>query len=253
MKNILSVLLCVLSLNVLANPIDDSCSQHVVWGAPQIAVEGNNQYLCRSGYAVNYNYQTKVAYFVAEVIKPELLVTKAVSRKDDFREDQDIPTQFRATLKDYVGAGLDRGHMAPAANFTYDANVMSESFLLSNMMPQSPGNNRGIWKYLEENTRYWASKYGHLNVITGTIFDVNSQTMGNSVKVPSYVYKIIIDKNRNKAIAFLFPNTKLDPKMMEQYIVSIGEIEDYTGINFSPLMPEQFKSLEKNRGLLKDW
>lgn len=253
MKKFIGIFLVFFASLSLANPIDASCPQHVVWGAPQVAVEGNNQYLCRTGYAVNYNYQTKVAYFVAEVIKPELLVTKAVSRKDDFREDQEIPAQFRVTLKEYVGSGLDRGHMAPAANFIYDANVMSESFLLSNMMPQSPGNNRGIWKYLEENTRYWASKYGHLNIITGTIFDANSQTMGNGVKVPSFIYKIVIDKNRNKAIAFLFPNTKLDPKTMEHYIVSIGEIEDYTGINFSPLMPEQLKSLEKNRGLLKDW
>jgi endonuclease G len=253
MKKILGVFLVLFASLSLANPIDDSCPQHVVWGAPQIKQEGNNQYLCRTGYAVNYNYQTKVAYFVTEVIKPELLVTKSVSRKDDFREDPQIPAQYRATLKDYQGAGLDRGHMAPAANFTYDAGVMSESFLLSNMMPQSPGNNRGIWKYLEENTRYWASKYGHLNVITGTIFDANSQTMGNGVKVPSFVYKIVIDPKRVKAIAFLFPNQKLDPKMMEQYIVSIGEIEDYTGINFSPMMPEQYKALEKTRGLMAEW
>ena len=77
--------------------------------------------------------------------------------------------------------------------------------------------------------------------------------MGNGVKVPSFVYKIVIDPKRVKAIAFLFPNQKLDPKTMEQYIVSISEIEDYTGINFSPLMPEQYKALEKNRGMLIDW
>jgi len=236
-----------------ANPIDDVCPQHVAWGAPQIKQEGNNQYLCRTGYAVNYNYQTKVAYFVAEVIKPELLVTKNVSRKDDFREDPEIPAPYRVTLKEYVGSGLDRGHMAPAANFTYDANVMSESFLLTNIMPQSPGNNRGIWKYLEEMTRFWASKYGHLNIITGTIFDANSPTMGNGVKVPSYVYKIVIDQQRQRSIAFLFPNVKLDPKTIEQYVVSIGEIEDYTGINFSPALPPNLHDLEKNRGIFKDW
>jgi endonuclease G len=253
MKKILGIFLVLFASLSLANPIDTSCPQHVVWGAPQVAVEGNNQYLCRTGYAVNYNYQTKVAYFVAEVIKPELLVTKAVSRKDDFREDAEIPAPYRVTLKDYVGSGLDRGHMAPAANFTYDAGVMSESFLLSNMMPQSPGNNRGIWKYLEENTRYWASKYGHLNVITGTIFDANSPTMGNGVKVPSFVYKIVIDPRRNAAIAFMFPNAKLDPKDMEKYVVSISDIEAYTGINFSPMIPAQLKSLETNKGNYKDW
>jgi endonuclease G len=253
MKKVLSIFLVLFATVSVANPIDTACPQHVVWGAPQVANEGNNQYLCRTGYAVNYNYSTKVAYFVTEVIKPELLVTKAVSRKDDFREDQEIPAQFRVTLKDYVGSGLDRGHMAPAADFTYDARVMSESFLLSNMMPQSPGNNRGIWKYTEEMTRYWASKYGHLYVITGTYYGQGSTQMGNGVGVPSHIYKIVIDPRGFKAIAFMFPNTKLDPKTIEQYVVSISDIEAYTGIDFSPALPAELKMIETTRANYKDW
>ena len=243
----------LVSYEVNANPIDDSCPQHVVWGAPQIKVEGNNQYLCKLGYAVNYNYTTKVSYFVAEHLVATNLVKNA-ARNDDFREDLAVPPEHRATLKDYVGGGYDRGHMAPAANFTYAANVMSESFFLTNMMPQVPGNNRGIWKYLEEYTRYWAQKRGDLYIITGTIYDKSpSKIMGNGVKVPPYLYKIVIDAKRGQSISFMFPNEKLDPKTMEQYIVSIGEIEDYTGINFSPLLPAQMQALEKNRGIMKDW
>jgi endonuclease G, mitochondrial len=237
----------------LANPINDNCPQHVVWGAPQIAKEGNNQYLCRTGYAINYDYRTKASYFAVETIKPELLVNKNVSRKDDFREDTEIPVQYRATLKDYQGTGYDRGHMAPAANFTYDARVMSESFLLTNMMPQHPGNNRGIWKYLEEYTRYWAQRYGQLYVITGTYFGEGSGIIGNNVGVPSHVYKIVIDQKRNKAIAFMFPNVKLDPKTMNKYIVSIEQIEQLTGINFSPAMPGQLQGIEKVPGFIGDW
>jgi endonuclease G len=237
----------------IANPIDEKCPQHVVWGAPQIKQEGNNQYLCRTGYAVNYNYKTKVAYFVTEIIKPELLVNKQVSRKDDFREDAEVPVQYRVALKDYQGSGLDRGHMAPAADFTYDANVMSESFLLSNMMPQSPGNNRGIWKYLEEMTRYWASQYGHLYIITGTHYEQGHPVIGNGVAVPTYVYKIIIDPKNTRAIAFMFLNMKLDPKTMEQYIVSISEIEAVTGINFSPDIPVHLQGIEKVRAIFQEW
>ena len=237
---------------VRANPIDDACPQHVVWGAPQIKVEGNNQYLCRMGYAVNYNYTTKVAYFVTETIRPEQLV-KTTARKDDFREDPEVPQQYRATLKDYQGSGLDRGHMAPAADFTYSVQAMSESFFLTNMMPQSPGNNRGIWKYLEENTRYWAQTHGQVYVITGTYFGEGSKVMGNQVGVPSHVYKIIIDPARNQMLAFMFPNIKLDPKTMEQYIVSVSEIEAVTGINFSPAIPPQLQGIEQVRAKLSDW
>jgi endonuclease G len=130
---------------------------------------------------------------------------------------------------------------------------MSESFLLTNMMPQNPGNNRGIWKYTEELTRYYAQKYGQVYVITGTFFDATSPTFGNGVRVPTYIYKIIIDPRNVRSIAFLYPNQKLDPKDIEKYIVSIAELEQYTGINFSPAIPPQYVGMEKVRANLKDW
>lgn len=252
MKKIILGVISLWASLVLANPIDQYCPQHVVWGAPQVAKEGNNQYLCRTGYAVNYNYATKVSYFAVESIKPEQLVKNA-ARKDDFREDPEVPAQFRSTLKDYVGSGYDRGHMAPAADLTFSEQAMSESFFLTNMMPQAPGNNRGIWKYLEEMTRYWATLHGQLYVITGTYYGQGSSYIGNNVAVPSHVYKIIIDPKRNKVIAFMFPNVKLDPRTIEDYIVSISDIEGLTGINFSPAIPAQLHSLEKTKSKLTDW
>ena len=71
--------------------------------------------------------------------------------------------------------------------------------------------------------------------------------------VPSYVYKIVIDPRQVRAIAFLYPNEKLDPKEIEKYIVSIAEIEQYTGINFNPAIPVQFQGMEKVRANFKEW
>lgn len=253
MKKLLSLLLVSFIGFVNANPIDDVCPQHVIWGAPKIKQEGNNQYLCRTAYAINYNYTTKVAYYSVELIKSANLV-KNVSRKDDFREDPEVPAQYRSTLKDYQGSGYDRGHVAPAADMTFSAQAMSESFFLTNMMPQVPGNNRGIWKYTEELTRYYAQKYEQVYVITGTIFSAQSPApIGNNVQVPSHIYKIIIDPTRVRAIAFLFPNVKLDPKNLEQYIVSIAEIEGYTDIDFSPAIPANLQGMEKQRASFGDW
>lgn len=248
----LILLITVFVSTVLANPIDDKCPNHVVWGAPKLHQEANTQYLCRLSYAVSYNYETKVAHYVVERVTPDKLI-KSVARKDDFREDPEVPAQFRATLKDYAGAGYDRGHMAPAADMTFSAQAMSESFFLTNMMPQVPGNNRGIWKYTEELTRYYAQKYGEVFVITGTIFEPTSKFIGNGVYVPNYIYKIVIEPRGGKAIAFLYPNQKLDPKEIEKYIVSIRELEQYTGIDFSPAIPQHFKILEEQRANFKDW
>jgi endonuclease G len=248
MKQILTVILLAFASIVSANPIDDKCPQHVWQGAPKLK-DGNNQYLCRIGYAVNYNYNTKVAYYAVEHIVPANLVKNA-PRKDDFREDPEVPAQHRQTLADYTGMGYDRGHVAPAADMTFNAQAMSESFYLTNMMPQVPGNNRGIWKYLEENVRYWAQVKGEVYVITGALFEGNVKMM-NKVVIPSHVYKIVIDPKTGKQIAYLFTNEKLDPKLIDNYAVSVASIEQRTGINFSPTLTNN--SAEKAVLKLKDF
>jgi endonuclease G len=248
MKHILTVILLAFASIVSANPIDDKCPQHVWQGAPKLK-DGNNQYLCRIGYAVNYNYNTKVAYYAVEHIVPANLVKNA-PRKDDFREDPEVPAQHRQTLADYTGMGYDRGHVAPAADMTFNAQAMSESFYLTNMMPQVPGNNRGIWKYLEENVRYWAQVKGEVYVITGALFEGNVKMM-NKVVIPSHVYKIVIDPKTGKQIAYLFTNEKLDPKLIDNYAVSVASIEQRTGINFSPTLTNN--SAEKAVLKLKDF
>ena len=236
-----------------ANPIDDKCPQHVVWGSPQIKSEGNNQYICKTGYALNYNYETKVSYFAVEHLEAINLVKNA-SRKNDFREDESVPAGHRAVLKDYVGSAYDRGHMAPAGDFGYSNNAMSESFFLTNMMPQVSGNNRGIWKLLEENIRDWAQKRGELYIITGTIYDRSAdKVIGNGVKVPSRLYKIVIDAKRVQSISFMLPNEKLDPNSIDQYVVSIADIEKQTGIDFSPHIPPNIRGIESINGVMKDW
>jgi len=248
MKQILTVILLAFASIVSANPIDDKCPQHVWQGAPKLK-DGNNQYLCRVGYAVNYNYNTKVAYYAVEHIVPANLVKNA-PRKDDFREDPEVPAQHRQTLADYTGMGYDRGHVAPAADMTFNAQAMSESFYLTNMMPQVPGNNRGIWKYLEENVRYWAQVKGEVYVITGALFEGEVKMM-NKVAIPSHVYKIVIDPKSGKQIAYLFTNEKLDPKLIDNYAVSVASIEQRTGINFSPALTNN--SAEKAVLKLKDF
>lgn len=244
--------LALLPFLASANPIDDRCPQHVLAGAPQVRQEGNNQYLCRTGYAVNYNYATKVPYFVAERVTPDHLAG-AESRKDDFREDPEIPSSRRATLHDYVSSGYDRGHLAPAGNFTYDAVVMSESFLLSNMMPQVPGNNRGIWRVLEEYTRALVKTHGELYVISGTVYKAPVRTIGAGVAVPTRLYKIIVDPKKGRSLAFLMPNENLDPRQLGLYVVSVSTIEAATGIRFMPKLPAQSDGMRTVKGDMKSW
>ena len=56
--------------------------------------------------------------------------------KSQFREDEDIPKEFRAKVLDYVKSGYDRGHMVPAGDAKSSQEAMDETFLLTNVAPQ---------------------------------------------------------------------------------------------------------------------
>ena len=173
-------------------------------------------------------------------------------RKDNFRKDPRVRTES-AALSDYRGSGFDRGHLAPAADFSYSEFALSQSFFMSNMSPQTPGFNRGIWKKLEEQVRDWTMKFKHLYVVTGPILDKGLPTIGtNEVAVPKEYYKIVldIDKPGIKAIAFLLKNQKSN-EPLQSFVVSIDEIEKMTGLDFFPSISDELENiLESSKSTL---
>ena len=113
------------------------------------------QQISHLGYTLSYNEKHEQASWVAyELTAGELRGT--IARTDNFKADASVTTGS-ASLADYRGSGFDRGHLAPAADMKWSREVMSESFFMSNMSPQEPGFNRGIWKKLEGKVRDWAN------------------------------------------------------------------------------------------------
>ena len=256
MKKIYYYALCLLTLVtvLVANPIDDKASQFVVNGAPISKIVKDTQYIIKKNYAIHYRYDTKTAEYVVEHPTLEKINGKS-KRKDDFRPDPEIAKQHQSLLSDYAGNPFDRGHLVPAGDNTQNDDVMSESFFLSNMVPQVPNHNRGIWKQLETAVRNWVIEGKDVYVITGTFYNKGYKEIGNNkVGIPDYMWKVIVDAKSNKAIAFMFPNAPLPVEDLHKYIVSISEIEVKTGINFNPKLPEkQQNELEKSKADQKDW
>ena len=244
---------CVLSILVIANPIDDKASQFVYEGAPISKIIKDNQYIIKKNYAIHYRFDTKTAEYVVERPTIEKINGKS-KRKDDFRVDPDISKQHQSTLDDYAGEAYDRGHLVPAGDNTQNDDVMSESFFLSNMVPQVPNHNRGIWKQLETAVRIWVNEGKDIYVITGTFYNKEHKQIGKRVGVPDYMWKVIIDAKSKKGIAFWFPNAPLPVEDLPKYVVSIDEIEKKTSINFSPKMPEKLqKALESAKANPSEW
>ena len=112
--------------------------------------------------------------------------------------------------------------MAPAADMDRTLRTMSESFLLSDIVPQI-GNefNGGIWEDLESAVRGWVEQRGTLTIITGPVIDTDDNQVSytvigdNEVTVPTHFYKIVVDANDPndiETLAFLFPHEDLSSK-----------------------------------------
>ena len=247
------LLFLLLPFAALANPIDNQCPQFVLRGAPVSSSKANDQYLCKGNYAIHYRYDTKTAEYVVEHITLPT-ITGPAKRKDDFRPDPAVPKQHQAQLSDYAGHPYDRGHLSPGADNNQNDQMMSESFFLSNMVPQVPNHNRGIWKQLETAVRGWVTEGRDIYVVSGTIYAPGYQTIGaGRVGIPTHMWKVIVDRKGAKAIAFIFPNQPLPVADLPKFATTIAEVERATGINFHPQLPEQLKHLETTKPNLNDW
>ena len=151
-------------------------------------------------------------------------------RKNNFRVDPFVITKS-AELSDYKGSGYDRGHLVPAADMNRNETAMSESFYLSNISPQLPSFNRGIWRQLETQIREWSMVYDTLYVVTGPILEFGYKTIGlNEVAIPQFYYKAIYAKNHGKMIGFILPNEGSKEDILS-FQVTIDEIEKQTKLD----------------------
>ncbi len=203
--------------------------------------------ISHTAYTLSYNSKFKQSNWVAyELTGKE--TNSLYERANEFTADPNISTGT-ASDKDYKSSGYDKGHLAPAADMGWSSVTMKESFFYSNVSPQLPGFNRGIWKELEELVRTWAIENDTVYVVTGPVLTKDLPTIGiDNVSVPKYFYKVVLDYSNPeiKGIGFIFPNASSD-KPLQNFAVSIDSVEIFTGINFFPLLPDaQENTIEKN-------
>lgn len=204
--------------------------------------------LRHKGYAVSYDPVHKIPVWVAYYLVPARM-QKASGRTNDFRPDPFIPLQFSATNGDYKASGYDRGHLAPAADMSWSADVMSESFYFSNMTPQEPGFNRGIWKKLEDQVRQWAKSFDTLLIVTGPLPDSFKGYIGpGRVAVPAAFYKAIVAWQNHSArgIAFVIPNTS-STLPIATFALTIDSLETLLSCNLFAALPEPSQQVAESQ------
>ncbi len=168
-------------------------------------------------------------------------------RSGSFSMDTSLPANFyRVKSTDYTGSGYDRGHLCPSADRTDTIEHNDETFLMSNIMPQSPDNNQGVWASLENYCRMLASASNEVLITCGPEgFGTNRTASSGQIPIASNVWKIVvvvppgegaaIDRitGATRVIAVNIPNIqgiRSDP--WQNYTVSVNQLQTNTGFTF---------------------
>lgn len=210
---------------------------------------GNQVIKYKDYFMVSYADKYKNPEWAAYTLTAAQRAKSNLERTGSFKKDAQTPNA--ATNDDFTGSGYDRGHLVPCEDMSFAAEAMEASFFTTNVSPQDPSFNRGIWKSLEDKVRNWAESEKKVYIVTGAVLPkslAKAEFIGNNedVYVPQKFYKVVLvyEKNNKKGIAFLLDNVKADAPLSGA-ACSIDKVEQATGINFFPnLSPEEDALLE---------
>lgn len=239
-------------------------NDHLLLGNPTYAtadiINANNYLMVKPQYCLSYNNSKLTANWVAWHLNSSWL--GSVSRQDDFRADNTLPSSwYHVTESDffYSQYGFDRGHMCPSADRTATVTDNSATFLMTNMVPQSPNNNQIVWENLESYCRTLAKNGSELYIISGPYGEGGTSAKGtftvlkSGVVVPALVWKIaLVLPNGNNDLSRITPSTRViavvipnnqecSSKPWTSYRVSVDSIEHLTGYDFFTSIPKDIQ------------
>ncbi|MDR2084030.1 MAG: DNA/RNA non-specific endonuclease [Bacteroidales bacterium] len=205
-----------------------------------------------SAFTISYIDKYKHAEWVSYCLIGSELEKSNVKRTDNFRVDPEYKNC--ANDRDYSKSGYDRGHLFPAAN-SCTKEAMNESFYYTNMSPQVPPFNRGIWSKMEAKVRDWAVEYDTIYVVTGAYLKDYLSTIGSGVAVPEYYYKIIVvnTEKTQQALAFFIRNEKGKSDKLQDFVVPVDVVELIIEKNFCVNLDENLQDCLEFKVNLDDW
>jgi endonuclease G, mitochondrial len=233
---------------------------HLLLGNPSNAGSGTANYLIqRSQYALSYNNTKHIPNWVSWQLNPAWLGT--VPRSDDFRPDESLPSGwYQVKSSDYNDSGFDRGHLTPAADRSDTVTNNSATFLMTNIVPQTPNLNRGPWEKLESDCRKLVRSGQELYIVAGGYGDRGGVGKGNArITIPQRLWKVVVvlDKRglglagvtmKTRVIAVDLPNIQgIEEMGWKTYKVTARQIEKKTGYNFLANVPQAIQDVIETR------
>ena len=210
-----------------------------------------DQVLYKTHYTICYSARHRQAAWTSHLLSYESVNGKA---KRSNRFQVDYQTENPVFPEEYKDSGFDRGHLVPAADMKLSRQAMRESFLMSNMSPQHPQMNRGLWSSLENTIRFWVRNYGDTWVVTAPVLNSKLRSLHNGIAVPQYFYKIVYVPSQELMAAFLVPNIDTSNQSFWKYATTVDKIEELTGFDFFTELPKALEDrLERKKTSSKHW
>lgn len=259
--SILTAIVIIATL-VIKDYISNQEQIKVVSGGVTVKANTNEYFLPTSttgqtihhqGYSLSYSEPHEQAEWVAYELKKSHL-SNTNFKRPYFEIDEAVKTKA-AHWRNYKKSGYDKGHLCPAGDRKYSQTAHDETFLTSNISPQKHDFNAGVWNRLEQKTRYWASKYDGVFVVSGGVLKGTMKTIGTEkVAVPNQFYKVIIDNNSGdtKMLAFLMDHEDSN-KPLYKFVVSVDEVEALTGIDFFHELDDEVENRLEASSNYKNW
>lgn len=205
------------------------------------------------GFVVSFNKDNHTPNWVGwELLGNE--TDGEVARTNNFWTDTDV--EDCPTTDDYRRSGYDRGHMCPAADQKWSRKAMEDCFVFTNMCPQDHSLNSGAWNTLENKERIWARRDSALLIVAGPVYEAaDTLRIGRSgVRVPGAFFKVMaaLHGDKPRGIAFVYPNMS-SPGNMENYVMTIDDVEQLTGIDFFSALPDSLENIIESKSSFKEW
>ncbi len=216
----------------------------------------NNFLMVSTAYALSYNNSKGTANWVAwRIAESDFGIA---GRQDNFRPDPNLPKSFtRITPTDYTGSGFDRGHLCPSADRSSSPEANSQTFFMTNMVPQMPDLNREVWADFEAYSRDLVKKSKvDLYVVAGVYGEKGK--LKKKVVVPTNCWKIIVAlppgadisaiNENTPIIAVDMPNVNgLAKENWRKFRTSVRAIEQKTGFNLLSNLPQNLQDALENK------
>lgn len=234
-------------LSARAQPV----SRHLALGNPSGATadvsQPNNYLISREQYALAYARDRGTPNWVSWHLQASDL--GPVPRCDDvgpgFEPDTTLPAGwYQVKTTDYTNSGYNRGHMVPSEDRTATQQDNCVTFLMTNVLPQAPANNQGLWAQLEDYARDLVGQGNEVYVISGPDGSLGTLA-GGKLAIPASVWKVLLvlpaadgdDAARvttqTQVLAVWTPNdATAQGKAWPDYATSVACVQERTGYDF---------------------